>query len=226
MKWCTPTQTFWSSGARTSCPAVPSKYSQSLLCPNPSFLFVSTMGPAGRRPADATDRSLATRSATRHSALHVWKRLLSSAPERYPAIATSPSSGRTLSGLEPNRLALLYSTTSLGTRRLRHRKTRHSKSCRTHGVAAARHRSQTRVARGAPPGGGRSRKRGSSEKSDLERHSTHPALFHFSWSVHSYMTGPQSSSHATTPHIPQCRIRPTLASFFMHISQTRIEYGL
>jgi len=40
--------------------------------------------------------------------------------------------------------------------------------------------------------------------------------------VHSYMTGPQSSSHATTPHIPQCRIRPTLASFFMHISQTRI----
>ena len=51
-------------------------------------------------------------------------------------------------------------------------------------MAAARHRSQTRVARGTPSevAEDRSRKRGISEKSDLERHSTHPALFHFSWS--------------------------------------------
>ena len=114
-----------------------------------------------------------------------WNRLLSSAPLRYPAIATSPSSGSTFSGLDPNCLPLLYSTTSLGTSLLRHRNTRHSKSCLTHGVAAARHRSHTRVARGTPSSDREedlSRKRGSSEKSDLERHSTQPALFHFSWS--------------------------------------------
>ena len=173
-----------------------------------------------------------------HMAEHVRKSCFRSDPDKKSTTATKPSSGRRFSGLLPNVQNLFLSTTSLGTNLVSHRNLLHTKSYLTHGVLCSRHLVHTRVMRGSsnpparprrpplrPPWGGADAhcrlNISISEKSPILRQSMHPALFHSAESVHSSSSGPQFSSHATEPQMPQLRMRPMPLSSSMHLSQTR-----
>lgn len=154
---------------------------------------------------------------------HVKKSCFKSDPDKKSTIVTKPSSGSKFKGLLPNVQKRFRSAISLWTNLVSHRNLLQTKSYFTHGVDCSRHLWHTRVIRGSPwfSGGALLRKMSISEKSDILRHSIHPALFQLSQLVHSMSSAPQFSSQATVPHIPQLRMRPMPLSSSMHLSQTR-----